>query len=363
MPMERLTPRVGIGQIAPYRSARVPLDGRPFIDLSLSHNALGPSPKAVAAYRKVALSLHRYPDNEHTLLRAAIGRRYDIATDHITCSNGSDEMIQLVAEAYAGPGDEVLFHQYGYRGFHKAARMTGATPIVAAERDLSVDVEALADLAGEKTRIVFLANPNNPTGSYVPAEQVQRLRADLPPHTLLVLDSAYADYVRRDNYDPGFGLVEDHDNVLMVRTFSKLHGLAGLRVGWAYGPPSIIETLDRIRDPYNVGLAAQAAAAAALSDPEHEAATLEHNDAWIAWLSHELRAIGVRVYPSVCNFLLIRVPPDPTMSVAAVCAHLRERGILVKTLGEYGLGDCLRITVGSEEENHALVDALREVLE
>ena len=362
--MERLTPRVGIGQIAPHKPMiRLPNGGRPLIDLSLSHNALGPSPKAITAYRQAAQNLHRYPDGEHTALRMAIARRYDIEPDHVTCSNGSDEMIQIVTEAYAGPGDEVLFHQYGYHGFIKAARMTGATPVIAAERDLAVDVEALAELAGDRTKIVFLANPNNPTGSYVPAEQVQRLRAELPAHTLLVLDSAYADYVRRNNYDPGFDLVSDHDNVLMVRTFSKLHGLAGLRIGWAYGPPAIIETLDRVRPLYNVGLPAQAAAAAALGDLEHEEATLAHNDSWSAWLSHELRAIGVRVYPSVCNFILVRIPPDPTMSVPTLSQHLLDHGILVKSLGHYGLPDCMRITIGTEEENHALMDALREVLD
>jgi histidinol-phosphate aminotransferase len=361
--MERLTPRAGIGQIAPHKPVRAPHDGRPFIDLSLSHNAIGPSPRAITAYRQAASNLHRYPDSEHTMLRAAIARRHDIALDHITCSNGSDEMIQLVAEAYAGPGDEVLFHQYGYHGFAKAARLVGATPVVAAERDLTVDVEALVELAGDRTKVVFLANPNNPTGSYVPVEQVQRLRADLPTHTLLVLDSAYAEYVRRNNYDPGFGLVDDHDNVLMVRTFSKSHGLAGLRVGWAYGPPAIIETLDRVRPAYNVGLAAQAAATAALGDEEHEAATLAHNDECGAWLAHELRAMGVRVYPSVCNFLLIRVPPDPAMSVATLQRHLWDHGILVKSLTSYNLPDCLRITIGTEEENHALVAALREVLD
>jgi histidinol-phosphate aminotransferase len=361
--MERLSPRTGIGQITPFRQARPPVGGRSFIDLSLSHNALGPSPKAITAYRQVALQLHHYPDYEHLALREAIAARYGVERSHITCSNGSDEMIQLIAEAYAGPGDEILFHQYGYRGFSRSARIVGATPVVAAERDLSIDTEALAELAGDRTRIVFIANPNNPTGCYVPAEQIQRLRAELPAHTLLVLDSAYAEYVRRNNYDPGFDLVDEHDNVLMVRTFSKLHGLAGLRIGWAYGPPSIIETIDRVRSPFNVGTAAQAAAVAALTDLEHEEATLAHNDAWLAWLTHELQSLGVRVYPSVCNFLLVRIPPDPALSVAIVSKHLWDNGIMVKSLADYGLPDCLRITVGTEEENHLLIDTLREIMD
>jgi histidinol-phosphate aminotransferase len=360
--MERLTPRAGIHQITPFRPARLTEEGRPAIDLSLSHNALGPSAKAVTAYRQMAQQLHHYPDTDHRMLRQAIARRYDLDHIRITCSNGSDEMIQLIAQAYAGPGDEVLFHQYGYRGFQRAVKASGATPVVAGERDLVVDVKALVELAGDRTRIVFLANPGNPTGSYISNEEVCHLRAELPAHTLLVIDAAYADYVRRNNYDAGYGLVDEHDNVLMVRTFSKLHGLAGLRIGWAYGPTSIIETINRIRPPFNVGLSAQAAAAAAIGDTDHEQATLVHNDAWLAWLTHELEALGIRVYPSVCNFLLVRIPPDPALGVGAVIDHLAGHAILVKSLVEYGLPDCLRITIGTEDENRALVEALAEIL-
>lgn len=361
--MELLSPRPGIGQIKPYRPARPPQDGgAAWVDLSLTVNPLGPGQKALNAYRHAAGQIHRYPDWAQDQLRRAIGQRYDIDPHRITCAAGSDEMIHLVTQAFAGPGDEVLCHEHGYRGFMKAIRAAGATPVVAAERDLVVDVEAMIDRANARTRICFLANPNNPTGTYIPTEAVQRLRAGLPPHTLLVLDSAYADYCRRDNYSDGTEVVENCDNVLMVRTFSKMHGLAGLRVGWAYGPAAVIEAINQARGPFNVSIAAQAAATAAVLDREHEEATYAHNSAWLPWLSHELEQVGVRVYPSVCNFILARIPTDPSLGVQAVLDHLARRGILVKPVHDYGLTDCLRITVGREEENRALVAALGEIL-
>lgn len=360
--MELLSPRPGVTQIKPYRSVRAPNDGRSWIDLSLTENPLGPSPKALHAYRNAANRINRYPDWGHDALRHAIARRYEIDANHIVCSAGSEELIHLVTQAFAGPGDEVLCHSHGYRGFLKAVRAAGATATVAAERDLVVDVEAMIERATSKTKICFLANPNNPTGTYIPAEQVQRLRAGLPPHTLLVLDSAYAEYCRRTNYSDGIEIVENSDNVLMIRTFSKMYGLAGLRVGWGYGPEAVIEAINTIRNAFNLNLPAQAAAAAALADAEHEEATYAYNAEWLPWLTKELSAVGLRVYPSVCNFVLARVPPDPSLGVQAVLNHLSHRGILVKPVADYGLTDCLRITVGQEEENRALVAALAEVL-
>lgn len=360
--MELLSPRSGVSQIKPYRPARPAGDERAWIDLSLTVNPLGPSPKALTAYRHAATGIHRYPDSRQDRLRHALARRYDLDAERIVCAAGSEDLIQLVCLTYAGPGDEVLYHENGYQGFVKAARVSGATPVVAKERDMVVDVEAMIDRAGERTRICYLANPNNPTGTYIPLEAVQRLRAGLPSHTLLVLDSAYAEYVRRDNYGDGIELVETCDNVLVVRTFSKLHGLAGLRVGWGYGPRSVVDSLNLVRSAFNVSMPAQEAAAAALADAEHETATHAHNDAWLPWLTHELEQLGLRVYPSVCNFILVRVPTDPSLGVAQVVEHLARRNIGVKAVGDYGMADCLRITVGREDENRALVAALSEIL-
>ncbi len=360
--MELPSPRPGVSQIKPYRPVRPPPGGGAWIDLSLTVNPLGPGQKALNAYRQAAAQIHRYPDWAQDGLRHAVADRYALAPGHIIASAGSDEMIHLVTQAFAGPGDEVLCHEHGYRGFLKAIRAAGATPVVTAERDMVVDVEAMIDRANGRTRICFLANPNNPTGTYIPVDAVQRLRAGLPAHTLLVIDAAYADYCRRNNYSDGAEIVENCDNVLMVRTFSKLHGLAGLRVGWAYGPAPVIDAINQVRGPFNVGIAAQAAATAALADTAHEEATRAHNAAWLPWLSHELEQLGVRVYPSVCNFILARIPADPSLGVPAVMGHLARRSILVKPVHDYGLADCLRITVGQEEENRALAAALAEIL-
>lgn len=360
--MELLSPRPGVSQIKPYRPPQPQGDERTWIDLSLTVNPLGASPKAINAYRHTATQIHRYPDSRQDGLRRAIARRYDLDPVRIVCGGGSDEMIQLICQAYAGGGDEVLCHEHGYQGFLKAIRVCGATPVVAKERDMVVDVDAMIERAGDKTKICFLANPNNPTGTYIPLEAVQRLRAGLPSHVLLVLDAAYAEYVRRNNYDCGAELVETTDNVAMVRTFSKMHGLAGLRVGWAYGPPAVVEALNHVRGVFNVSIPAQAAAIAAVGDEEHEEATYLHNSHWLPWLTHELEQLGVRVYPSVCNFILVRIPPDPSLGVQQVTDHLARRNILVRAALDYGLPDCLRITIGSEEENRALVGALAEIM-
>lgn len=362
--MEMLAPRPGVAQIKAYRPARPPVDdGRAWIDLSMTVNPLGASPKALSAYRHAAATINRYPDAEQVLLRRALARRFDLDVERVVCGAGSDDLIHVLCQAYAGPDDEVLVHEFGYRGFMKAIRAAGASPVVAAERDMVVDVEAMIDLATPKTKLCFLANPNNPTGSYIPVESVARLRAGLPPHTLLVLDSAYADYCRRNNYGDGIELVESCDNVVVVRTLSKMHGLAGMRVGWAYGPLPVIQAINQVRGPFSVGGPAQQAAISALGDGAHEEESYQHNAQWLPWLAHELEQLGLRVYPSVCNFILVRVPNDPELGIQRVNEHLSRRGILVKSTANYGLPDCVRVTVGQEEENRALVAALAEVME
>jgi histidinol-phosphate aminotransferase len=360
--METLAPRPGVAQIKAYRPPRPPFDdGRAWIDLSMTVNPLGAGAKAVSAYRHAACLINRYPDPENISLRQALAQRYDLDVERTTCGAGSDELIHLVCQAFAGPGDEVLTHEYAYRGFMKAIRAAGATPVIAAERDLAVDVDALIDRAGDKTKICFLANPNNPTGGYIPTDAVRRLRAGLPPGVLLVLDSAYADYCRRQNYSDGLELVENADNVVVLRTLSKMHGLAGLRVGWAYGPAPVIRAINQVRGPFNVAAPAQLAAVAALSDQAHEETSLRHNGEWLPWLTDELSQLGLRVYPSVCNFVLARAPVDPDMGVVRVLDHLHRHGVLVKSAVGYGLPDCLRVAVGREDDNLTLVKVLREL--
>ncbi len=356
------TPRPGVLDVAPYVGGLHTVEGvSRVVVLASNESPLGPSPQAVEAYRETASELHRYPDGGATALRAAIARRFGCEAERIVCGAGSDELIALLIRAYAGPGDEVLHSRHGFLMYAISARAAGATPVAAPEKDLTADVDALLERAGPKTRLVFLANPNNPTGSYLPADALERLRADLPEEALLVVDAAYAEYVERNDYTAGIDLVERHDNVVMIRTFSKIFGLAALRLGWAYCPPAVADVLNRVRGPFNVTAPAQAAGVAALEDVAHTERSRVHNDTWRPWLAKELEALGLVVHPSVANFVLARFA-SPEAAEAAY-RFLLARGVITRVMTPYELPDCLRITVGLEEELRALVDALGEHLE
>jgi histidinol-phosphate aminotransferase len=353
------TPRPGILDISPYVGGSHAVEGVDrVIVLSANESPLGPSPKAVAAYRAVGERLHRYPEGGATALRQAIGRRHGLDPARIVCGNGSDELISLLVLAYAGPGDEVVFSQHGFLMYRLAALAHGATPVAASETDLRADVDTLVARVTPRTRIVFLANPNNPTGSFLARDQVEALRHRLPKGVLLVIDSAYAEYVVRNDYSPGAELVEAGDNVVMTRTFSKIYGLAALRLGWAYCPADVAEVLHRVRGPFNVNAAAEAAGLAALEDERHVDAARTHNEIWRPWLADRLAALGLTVHPSIGNFLLVGFPAAPERSADAAYALLERRGLIARKMGAYGLPDCLRITVGLEEEMRATAAAL-----
>jgi histidinol-phosphate aminotransferase len=352
-------PRPGIMDIAPYVGGEAKLAGITEIArLASNESPLGPSPRAMATYQKLASDLHRYPDGNAIELREALGRRYGLDPARIVCSAGSDEMIALVTRAYAGPGDEVLYSKHGFLMYAISAKSAGATPVAAPEVDLTADVDSLLAAVTPRTRIVFLANPNNPTGTYLPTDTVRRLRERLRPDVLLVIDAAYAEYVARNDYSPGIELVDAGDNTIMMRTFSKIFGLAALRLGWAYCPPGIADVINRVRGPFNVGAPAQAAGVAALEDQAHIDAARAHNDVWMPWLSQQLRDLGLTVTPSVGNFILVRFPDEAARNADAAEARLKANGILVRKMGGYHLPHSLRITVGLESECRRVVDAL-----
>jgi histidinol-phosphate aminotransferase len=330
--------------------------------LSANENPLGPSPRAIAAYRAHAESLHRYPEGGSSALRAALAKHYGLDAQRIVCGNGSDELIGLLVHAYAGPGDEVLYSQYGFLMYPIAAKANGAVPVAAPETDFRADVDAILGRVTARTKIVFLANPNNPTGSYLSREEVARLAEGLPKTCLFAIDAAYAEYVVRNDYTAGIELVDSHDNVVMTRTFSKIHGLAGLRVGWAYCPARVADVLNRIRGPFNVNAAAQAAALAALEDVAFTDRTRTHTDIWREWLAGKLKAMGLEVMPSVGNFLLVRFAAANGRDANAADAYLGRRGIIPRKVAAYGLPDCLRITIGTEGETRAVVEALGDFL-
>jgi histidinol-phosphate aminotransferase len=361
--MTRLRPRPGILEIEPYVGGNAEAaGGAPAIKLSANESPLGPSPKAIAAVQAAAPEAHRYPDGGAARLRRAIGDRYDLDPERIVCGAGSDELIQLLMRAYAGPGDEILHSAHGFLMFRLSALGVGATPVAAPERELTTDVEALLARVTSRTRMVFVANPNNPTGSYLAADDLARLHAGLPEDVVLVIDAAYAEYVGRNDYLAGAELVDRARNVVMTRTFSKLFGLAALRLGWLYAQPPVIDTLHRIRGPFNVGTLAQVAGIAALEDLDHQRRSRAHNDLWLPWLAREISDLGLEAHPSAANFVLVGFGNGVARSAEAASAWLEQRGVLARSMAAYGLPHCLRLSVGLDPENRAAVDALREFM-
>ncbi|HYG85712.1 MAG TPA: histidinol-phosphate transaminase [Azospirillum sp.] len=353
-------PRPGIMDIAPYIGG----EAAGAIRLASNEGALGPSPKAVEAYQRLAGTIHRYPDGGSTELREALAKRFNLDAGRIVCGAGSDELIGLLVRSYAGPGDEVLYSQHGFLMYPIAAKSVGATPVAAPERDLKTDVDAMLARVTPRTKIVFIANPNNPTGSYLTGEELARLHAGLPPTTLLVIDAAYAEFVTRGDYSSGVELVERHANVVMTRTFSKIFALGSLRLGWCYAQAGVTDVLNRVRGPFNVSGAAQAAGVAALEDTEFLERSRALNETCREWFSGEAKALGLTVHPSIANFVLVSFKGQKPGKDDAEAARqfLKERGILVRQMNAYGLPDCLRVTIGTEPEMRTVVDALRAFL-
>lgn len=356
-------PRPGILDIKLYTPGKSSVGGRSAVaKLSSNESALGPSPHAIAAFHEAAGKLHRYPDGTARALREAIGARYGLDPARIICGAGSDELLYNVARAYAGPGDEIVMSAHGFNIYPIVTHAVGATLVTAPERNLVFDVDAVLAKVSERTRIVFIANPNNPTGSYIPADELRRLRAGLRPDIVLVIDAAYSEYVLRNDYSPGTELVDGGDNTLITRTFSKIYGLAALRIGWAYCPPAIYEVMERLRPPFNISIPAHAAGIAAMQDSAHIALSRDHNAVWLPWLSERLTELGLHVYPSVANFVLVRFPEDAARNAPAAFTYFAERGYILRETGGYFLPQCLRITIGREDEMRAVVDLARDFM-
>ncbi len=355
-------PRPGVHRISAY----VPGDDRSsaarVFKLSSNETPLGPSPLAVEAYRANADKLHIYPEGSARVLREAIATTFGLNPERIVCGNGSDELLTLIAQNYLSPGDEAIYTEHGFLVYKIAILAAGGTPVVAPERAETADVDAILERVTPKTRLVYVANPNNPTGTYIPYDEVKRLHAGLPDNVLLVLDAAYSEYVRRNDYGSGVELAAEAGNVVMTRTFSKIFGLANLRIGWAYGPASVVDALHRTRGPFNVNGPALAAGAAALSDRAHLERAVAHNAEWLDWLTREIAALGLRVTPSIGNFILIHFSDDKGHGALEADQFLRERGLVLRRVAGYGFPNALRMSVGSEEANRAVVAALSDFL-
>ena len=357
----RPAPRASVLSIVPYVPGKsAALGAAKGFKLSANETPLGPSPRARDALRDYADHLQDYPDRAAIALRAALGAKHGFNPEKIVCGNGSDEILHLLASVYIGPGDEGIFTEHGFLVYKIAILAAGGTPVVAGETNLTADVEKILAKVGPRTKMVFLANPNNPTGTYLSSAEIQRLALSLPRHVLLVIDAAYAEYVTRADYSPSHELVENSENIVMTRTFSKIYGLAGIRLGWCYAPRDVCDALNRIRGPFNINGAANAAGIAALQDAAHIAKAVAHNETWLAWLTDKISALGIKVTPSVGNFLLLHFA-DKTRAMEAD-RFLTRRGLILRAVSAYGLPHCLRLTVGTAEENTLMMSALRASL-
>jgi histidinol-phosphate aminotransferase len=356
-------PRPGILDIAAYVPGKEHAPGVAKVHkLSSNETPLGASPRAIEAFQAAAFNLERYPDGQARALREAIGAVHGLNPANILCGNGSDELLGLICHTYLAPGDEGIITEHGFLVYKIQIMAAGGTPVTVKEQNATVDVDAILAAVTERTKLVFLANPANPTGTYIPADEVRRLHAALPEGVLLVLDAAYAEYVRRNDYAAGLELVSASRNVVMTRTFSKIYGLAGLRIGWMYAPPEVIDAVDRVRGPFNLSAVSIAAGAAAVRDQAFVAVAVDHNLTWLERVGRALEALGLTLTPSVTNFVLIHFPDEDGKRAIDADTFLTARGYILRAVAAYGFPNALRMTIGSQEANEGVIAALTDFM-
>jgi len=361
------TPKPGLLEVSLYVGGRASVPGMDkVIKLSSNESPIGPSPKAMEALHAAAHDLELYPDGSTRLLREAIGEVHGLNPDRIVAGGeGSGPLLTMLANAYLQPGDEAVISRHAFLVYEIVTRANSAVPVIVPERTtnsaIKMDVEAMLAAVTPKTRMVFVANPNNPTGSVLNREEMARLHAGLPKDVLLVIDAAYAEYVTAKDYEAGIELVTRNDNVVMTRTFSKLYGLAGLRLGWLFAPAAICDVLNRIRGPFNTSTVQQQVGAAAVRDRDHFWKAVAHNTKWLPWITEEIRKTGLRVDDSAANFVLIHFP-NGEKNAQAADAYLMKHGVILRGVASYGLPDCLRMTVGTEEQNRLAVSLIQQFM-
>ncbi len=352
---DHIRPQPGIMDISLYEGGKAVVAGvSNVIKLSSNENPFGPSDRAKDAFQRSVHQLHRYPNTDHTSLREAIAETHGLDPARVICGVGSDEIIHFLCQAYAGPKDEVVFTEHGFLMYRISAMAAGATPVEVAERERTADVDAILRACNRRTKLVFIANPNNPTGTMISAAEVERLASGLPPQAILVLDGAYAEFV--DGYDGGLSLIEKRSNVVMTRTFSKIYGLGGLRIGWGYGPKQIVDVLNRIRGPFNLSNTQLDVAEAAVRDQDYVAKCRSENARLRNWLAVALAELGLPSDTSMANFVLARFA---SVEEAEACdAYLQKQGLIVRRVAGYKLPHCLRITVGDESSCRRVAHAI-----
>ncbi|MFY0596661.1 MAG: histidinol-phosphate transaminase [Cognatishimia sp.] len=358
--MTKIEVQPGIMEIALYQGGQSTVEGvSDIVKLSSNENPYGAGDAAKEAFRKSGLNLHRYPNTDHADLRNAIAEVHKLNAEQIICGVGSDEVLQFIAQSFAGPGDEVIYTEHGFSMYPILAHACGATPVKVAERERVVDVDAILNACTKKTKIVFIANPANPTGTMIGGNEVARLADGLPEGCILVHDGAYTEYV--EGHDGGAALVESRDNVIMTRTFSKIYGLGGLRIGWGYGPKALIDVLNRVRQPFNLSDMQMQVAEAAVRDTEFVERCRKDNARWRAWLAEALAELGVPSDTSCANFILARFASE---NEASACDEfLKKQGVIVRKVAGYGLPNCLRITVGDEAGCRRVAHAVKSFKE
>lgn len=354
--MTKIEVQPGIMEIALYQGGQSTVEGvKDIVKLSSNENPYGAGDAAKEAYRKAGLNLHRYPNTDHADLRAAIAEVHNLEAENIICGVGSDEVLQFIAQSFAGPGDEIIYTEHGFSMYPILAHACGATPVKVKERERVVDVDAILSACTEKTKIVFIANPANPTGTMIGGNEMARLADGLPEGCILVHDGAYTEYV--EGFDGGAGLVQSRDNVIMTRTFSKIYGLGGLRIGWGYGPKELIDVLNRVRQPFNLSDIQMQVAEAAVRDTAFVEKCRTENARMRAWLAEALMELGVPSDTSCANFILARFASEE--EAGACDEYLKKQGVIVRKVAGYGLPNCLRITVGDEAGCRRVVHAVK----
>ena len=332
------------------------------IKLSSNESTLGPSPQALKAYADAETQLHRYPDPDQNELRDALAEHFGLAVNQLICGNGSAELIQILIHAYVGEGDEVLLSEYGFPLYRIFAISQGASVTLSSEVDCVTSVDSLLECVTPKTKLVAIANPNNPTGTYLSGSEVRRLHANLPEHVLLLLDEAYAEYVTAEDFESGLKWADETENVVVARTFSKLYGLAALRIGWMLAPQRVFQTMQRFRITFNTNGPALATAVAALHDVEYTKEVQQHNHLWRKRMTEELEAQGLNVIPSMANFLLIQFLDEPKSNSEAAANALKCNGIIPRPVSAGSPPNCIRITIGKSEENQAVLHTLKQFM-
>jgi histidinol-phosphate aminotransferase len=359
----RPTPKPGLLDIAAYVGGKSRIDGVDHpVKLSSNENILGCSEAARAAFRDAADRLHAYPDGKAPALRAALAARYDLEPERLTFGDGSDEIFALLNQVYLESGDNIIQGAHGFAAYAIGARACQGEVRLAQEPNQRIAIDEVVKLVDDRTRLVFIANPANPTGTWLTGEEIAQLHAALPPSVVLVLDGAYSEFCSDPRFEDGLALARDAENIVVTRTFSKLHGLASLRVGWAYAPLEIIDALERIRPPFNTSIAGQEAAVAALADTDFQARSLALVEQWRPWLTQQIGGLGLEVTPSAANFVLVNFPSTPGKTAKEAEGFLASNGYIVRGVGNYGLPDAVRVTVGLEEHNRAVVELLAKFM-